>query len=240
MPQEFIFLLSSKKQAFSELVEQEAQRDEQERNNLFYVALTRARQGLIIFSYAADANPRLESLRSAMQEIGKEDNTSAYADSTCWVCGGTRCWRGCLPLCRRRIRRCPRTRRARREKLSRPLSFAPVCAAACCISSWHFCYAVIPPDKLIKPLPPPTCCRKRRNYCKQNLCRCYCGRRSESRWRLKFIHADRLLRIDLLIFYRRYYLDSGLQKPERLIYRFIRSKWRAILPVLPQSMRINR
>lgn len=86
-PRRFIFSSAAEKNVFSSLAEQEAQKDEQERENLFYVALTRAQQGLIIFSFAADDSPRLDALRTAMHTLGQEDRRAACTDGICLVYG---------------------------------------------------------------------------------------------------------------------------------------------------------
>lgn len=81
-PARFIFRPSSEKRAFAALAQQEEAHRERERDNLFYVALTRAQQALLVFSFAGGSNPRVDRLRRAMQAQAAFDENNGV-----WVLG---------------------------------------------------------------------------------------------------------------------------------------------------------
>lgn len=79
-PSRFIFCPTDRKRAFRDIKEKEIAANEREYNNLFYVALTRAKQGLVIYSFDHSGNPRLDRLSEVMQARAK-------AEDGVWVLG---------------------------------------------------------------------------------------------------------------------------------------------------------
>ncbi|MCH9758263.1 MAG: UvrD-helicase domain-containing protein [Proteobacteria bacterium] len=82
-PERFIFLPSAEKNAYEDLLIQEAEQQEHELNNLFYVALTRAQQGLVVYSFADSDNTRITELQQAMTALGTNGaNNAPPSDNT--------------------------------------------------------------------------------------------------------------------------------------------------------------